>query len=155
MLICLIRHAIAMDRSEWNDLGKLDCTRPLTPKGKLKFAKGAQGLKKLIPSFDHIYSSKFLRAKQTTALLKYQFPHAKYYEDGSLNPNGDFFKLWEDLKSLDSLNIAIVGHEPDLSSLARTILESQIAFSLNKGGVIILERGLLHGHYSPKSLRLL
>ena len=65
--VIVVRHAIAFerDRGRWPD----DALRPLTPAGKRRFRKAAQGLRSWSPRVDAMPSSPFVRVRQTPARL--------------------------------------------------------------------------------------
>jgi len=62
----IVRHAIAAERGdEWPD----DTKRPLTEQGINKFKEAVEGLESLDVEIDEIFTSPFVRAKQTANLL--------------------------------------------------------------------------------------
>ena len=57
MKLLLIRHAIAEDRFEFSRTGKSDYYRPLTERGRTRMARGAAGLRTLVPEIDVLATS--------------------------------------------------------------------------------------------------
>ncbi len=145
MQLYLIRHGIAVDRSEHS----ADQDRPLTTKGQEKTNAIAQRLKALNLSFDRLLSSPFCRAQETADILQ-QAGLVKTVEtwDG-LKPGGSL-ETWLDWSATVLTSpchssghcIALVGHEPDLSDWAEQLLWGTSAggnsqpLVLKKGGII-------------------
>jgi phosphohistidine phosphatase len=158
--VVLVRHAIAADRdpASWPD----DTQRPLTPDGVERFRRAARGLARLVPDVDVVLSSRYVRAWHTAELL-----HA---EAGwpVPEPCAELEALREPAEAASALqrhsdagSIALVGHEPHLSSLASLLLsgdEARVALELKKGGAALLTidggRATLVWHVPPRLLRL-
>ncbi len=131
MLLALIRHAIAED-------GDDDFARPLSAKGKKRFREVVRGLDALGLSFARVVHSPKLRALETAELLA---PLA----DGPLEatrllavaPSPELLEL------LTGGPVALVGHEPHLSTLVGWLtggsLEPTTAVTVKKGAVALLE----------------
>lgn len=151
MKLYLVRHAIAEDvGTDYED----DSLRPLTEKGREKMQKIAHALKTLGVSPDLIISSPFVRASQTAAVLAKVFKYKEeiIYSD-FLVPMGqpnDMIGEINEKYSVDEL--MLVGHEPNLSSLAGVLLASspEISINLKKGGVCCLSVDDLH--YDRKAI---
>ena len=67
MDVYLVRHAIAHERNStrWPD----DALRPLTTAGMRKFRKAAAGLARCVPKTAAVFTSPFVRARETAAIL--------------------------------------------------------------------------------------
>jgi phosphohistidine phosphatase len=134
MEILLVRHAIAVERSE--DLP--DADRPLTDKGHRRFARAVDGLDHLDLHLDGIIHSPWLRAVQTARLLA-DITDGDIHASGSLaGPPGE--ALLAELAGVRKEGrIALVGHEPWLSQLMALLLISNASLGesmpLKKGGV--------------------
>jgi len=145
MKLYLVRHAIAEDRSsDYED----DSLRPLTEKGRDKMRRIAGALKSLGVEPDLIVSSPYIRASQTASLLAKELKYKEEiaYSD-SLMPMGksdDMIGEINDKYSVDEL--MLVGHEPNLSTLASVLLAGNpdISINLKKGGVCCLLVDDLH-----------
>jgi len=165
MDVYLIRHAVAekRDPTRWPD----DSIRALTPKGAERFARAARGLQRLVPTVETVLSSPYARAWQTAAILRDQagWPAPEPCEalDALHPPDAALEPLRERSRSG---SLALVGHEPYLSSLASLLLTGEptvLVLELKKGGVISLAlegepavRGaILRWCASPKILRAL
>ncbi len=146
MNLYIIRHAIAVDEA-LSDY-ELDRERPLTDKGRKKMRQIARALRNLGVEFDVILSSPYLRACQTAEIL------------------GDVFKMKKMIVMTDHLvpmatpelligeinenypvdSIAVVGHEPYLSTLIGLLVadNAKLEITLKKGGVCYLAADDLH-----------
>lgn len=120
MRLLFIRHAIAMDRAEFEGD---DLLRPLTPKGKKRAKKAFQGLRRLYPEIDLIYSSRAVRAKQTAEILARVYGDARIVETERLNPGAEFEHFKQIMSELRGRpeTLALVGHEPDFSEIIGSI----------------------------------
>jgi len=138
--IYLVRHGLAGQFGDYED----DSRRPLTEDGQKKTRKVAQRLRDLGLHFDRIYTSPYERADQTAQILQ------SVLQSGHL---GQSIERCEDLqpdgdrtRSIDQLShdreagrrVAIVGHEPDLSQLAETLVFGSVQerLVLKKAGII-------------------
>jgi phosphohistidine phosphatase len=138
MNVYLLRHGLAAD-ADIQNFAK-DSDRPLTPKGKRKVWKIAEGMAALDLAFDLILSSPYLRARQTAEIVAEVFKARKRLEfSDTLTPGGSAKKLVELLKKLESpaADVLLVGHEPYLSELIALLVAGQIGFSvvMKKGGL--------------------
>ncbi|MGA1410755.1 MAG: phosphohistidine phosphatase SixA [Prochlorotrichaceae cyanobacterium] len=141
MQLYLIRHGIAIDRSET----RADQDRTLTAKGQEKTKAIAQRLKALNLSFDRLLSSPFCRAKETAAILQQAGLVETVETWDGLKPGGSL-EAWLDWCATALTSpchcMALVGHEPDLSTWAAQLLWGASAvgrdqhFVLKKGGII-------------------
>jgi phosphohistidine phosphatase len=130
----LVRHAIAAERGdEWPD----DDRRPLTARGVARFKEAIEGLKKLDPAIDEIFTSPLVRAKQTADLLAAGLPgkpNVKILE--ALAPGHTPTSVMAQLaKAARRRRIALVGHEPSLGELAAHLIGAGRALPFKKGGV--------------------
>ena len=159
MDLYLVRHAIAetRDPGRWPD----DAKRPLTKEGAARFRRAARGLRRIVPTVELVLASPYTRAWQTAEILRddaaWPAPEPCPALEGDKAP-ADALELLQQHGERSS--VALVGHEPYLSSLASLLLagdERSIPIELKKGGVILLE--LAHGSASlrwsasPKILR--
>jgi phosphohistidine phosphatase len=165
MDVYLVRHAIAeaRDPGRWPD----DAERPLTPEGIARFRSAARGLRRIVPKVDAALSSPYVRAWQTAEILRdetawpapepcppLEAVSAPSAAVGVLQAHGQ------------RSSVALVGHEPYLSSLASLLVtgdEHALRLELKKGGVALLAldaepapgAALLRWSVSPKILRAL
>jgi len=138
MILYLIRHAIAVEAEGFE--GE-DSQRPLTPKGRRKMRSIAQGLKELEIRLDLILTSPYLRALQTAQILAKQFElkEGQVSVSEHLAPAGYADQLLEEIRAQhgDLEGIALIGHEPYLSSLASVLItgDPHASIILKKGGI--------------------
>ncbi len=142
MKLLVIRHAIAMDRDEFAESGRDDALRPLTEMGKWKMQHAAAGLKVAVRSLDLLATSPLERAVQTGEIVRDAFPDVPTAVTTSLEPESPPEALVEFLREHDDKDtVAIVGHEPHLSSVTSWLLAGDDApvISFKKGGACLLE----------------
>ena len=146
MDLYIIRHAIAVDRATSDD--ESDSERPLTDKGRKKMRQIAKALRHLGVEFDLILSSPYVRACETAEILADVFKMKKeiVFSD-HLIPDGNPELLIGEINEKHSVDsLAMVGHEPHLSSLIGLLTSegSRLALTLKKGGVCHLSADDLH-----------
>jgi phosphohistidine phosphatase len=134
----LIRHGIA----EEHQSGIKDEERALTKEGRQKTEKVAHRLVTLNLRFDLIVTSPLVRARQTADILLASGLSSQLEESHHLAPDGHIFD-WIDewltpKKFTQNTQIALVGHEPCLSSWAEILLwgEAKGSLVLKKAGMI-------------------
>src|SRR5215510_6284947 len=117
MNLYIIRHAMAVD--EGTPGYESDSERPLTDKGRKRMRLIARGLRNIGVGFDLILSSPYARARETAEILADVFKMKKNITfTENLIPLGNPELLIGEINesySVDSL--AVVGHEPHLSTL--------------------------------------
>lgn len=141
MELFLIRHATAED-------GEDDDARPLSRKGRRRFADVVRGLDSLKVRFERVLHSPKLRAVQTAELLS---PVVRgELEVTTLLATEPSKEL---IGALTGDRLALVGHEPWLSALLAWLVLGDAGagggFELKKGAVACLE-----GEPSPRGMRL-
>jgi phosphohistidine phosphatase len=146
MNLYIIRHAIAVD--EGTSDYESDSERPLTDKGRKKMRQIAKGLRNLGVEFDLILSSPYVRARETAEILADVFKMKKkiVFSD-NLIPMGNPELLITEVNEKYSVDsIALVGHEPHLSTLVGLLVaeNAKIDVTLKKGGVCYLSADDLH-----------
>jgi phosphohistidine phosphatase len=140
MELTIIRHAIAED-------GPDDDARPLSKKGRRRFEESVKGLKKLGLRFEKILHSPRLRAVDTAVMLTGLCDGP--LESTPLLAKEPGVELW---KLLEGERLAVVGHEPHLTSLLSWLVTGEptgARFELKKGGVAQLE-----GEPEPAGMKL-
>ncbi|MBW4581580.1 MAG: phosphohistidine phosphatase SixA [Tildeniella nuda ZEHNDER 1965/U140] len=133
----LIRHGIAGEHGSYAN----DDERPLTAEGKQKTRQVAQRLHALTLRFDLILTSPLVRARQTADILLEAMLSQTVQVSSHLAPGGkleEWLEWLQDGRSPDATTLALVGHEPNLSTWAETLVwgEARGALSLKKAGVI-------------------
>lgn len=146
--IYVVRHAIAENRSaeRWPD----DSSRPLTTDGEERFRRAARGLARLAPSVDVVLSSPYVRAWRTAEILHEEagWPAPERCEE--LEAWRDPADAVEAVRGRES--VAVVGHEPMLSGFVSLELGSGLSIDFKKGGVVLVEDGVLRWYATPKIL---
>lgn len=136
----LIRHGLAGKSLE--DESK-DEKRRLNKRGKEKMKDIAKGLKDLKVFFDIVLSSPLLRSKESAEIVnEYCGDTKKVTVTDLLCPDSSYNNLIKFLNQHKGSNkVAIVGHEPFLSSFASYCLSKNrdSIMILKKGGVLKLE----------------
>jgi len=138
MELYLIRHGIAQERQA--DIK--DEERSLTKEGRQKTEKVAQQLKKLGLHFDLIATSPRMRACQTAEIFTAAGLSSHVEECVYLDTNGQIHSWvvdWlEPRKYSPETQLALVGHEPNLSSWAEILVwgHPTAGLLLKKAGMI-------------------
>lgn len=161
MRLYLLRHALAEDH---NAAG--DAERTLTPKGRLRMAQGAKGLRDLKVNPEIILTSPMRRALETATILAEELGGIRVEELRELGagPYGppDILAALRPYSNLKE--IALVGHQPGLGELASFLLTgstSDCQIELKKGAAVCLEQAAGQERYMliwslpPKVLRSL
>jgi len=138
MELFILRHGVAVSRgsSEYPN----DSDRPLTPKGARGLRRIAKGMRRMDLSFDHIFSSPFVRTRQTAeiAVAILQPDHSIEYTE-HLQPEGDREVLVGELitKCAAADRVLLVGHEPYLSGLISFLVcgDDSLGMNFRKGGL--------------------
>jgi len=150
MKILFIRHSLAIERNEWFDN---DLFRPLSEKGIKRAKKFFTVIKKIYPEIDFIITSKALRAKQTAEILKKFYVNALFEETSFLYPGADVKDLKKVLENKKG-TVAIVGHEPDLSSMIKDIMHApNLKIKLSKPSLAEVEDDVLKALFSYKHFK--
>ncbi len=140
MNLYIVRHAIAVQRGTpgYDD----DSQRPLTDTGRKKMKKIVKGLRQFDLELDIILSSPYVRARDTAKILAKGFDMTQEIAfSDNLIPPGNFENLVSEIhEKYDVNNLALVGHEPMLSSLISwlTTGNTDMRLTLKKGGVAYL-----------------
>lgn len=136
MQLFLVRHAEAVEQSE--DLA--DELRHLTRRGRKQAAKQAKRLKKKKLRPERIITSPLVRAVQTAELLAAEIgKETVVAADASLGPGADAPAVIAMLRGASSnASLMLVGHEPQLSTLAALLLGYEHVAPLAKGSCLAL-----------------
>lgn len=137
MVIYLVRHAEAVERSEGLD----DGVRWLTPKGRKAMQKAGSRLQRKRVRPDLIITSPLTRAVQTAELLLTALGgRSKVVADSGLAPDATLEQLIAMITSHRKLDsIMLVGHEPLLGQAAALLLGREEVAGLAKGSCLCLE----------------
>ena len=135
MELYVVRHGIAEDGGE----GMPDASRALTDKGRRRFQKTARAFGKRGNRLDLILTSPLVRAVQTAEILAGAADHGEVAVLEELDPSIDVESLRTAVakRAGKSESVAIVGHEPQLSSLLAALSGvSQGDLDLKKGSIV-------------------
>lgn len=143
MRLFVVRHGLAgeSDAKRWPD----DDDRPLTSYGAAKFHEAARGLRLLDPSITRVITSPVLRARQTAEILleRLKDRELRLELDDSLRYDAPIKRAWELIRHFrDDENVALVGHEPHLSTLIACLIagdEEGCNVEMKKGAVACLD----------------
>lgn len=141
MRLLVIRHGPAGDPAEWEAEGRDDRLRPLTPDGKKEMRRVAKGLAELVSEIEILASSPLVRAMQTAEIVGDEY-RCKPVTLEALAPGNDPDQVVQWLRQRHSAGtVAVVGHEPDLSTLVCYLLAGGRSsfLTLKKSGVCLLE----------------
>jgi phosphohistidine phosphatase len=146
MNLYIVRHAVAVDEETAGY--ESDSERPLTDKGRKKMRQVAKGLRSLGVDFDLILSSPYVRARETAEILVDVFKMKKKITfTENLIPMANPELFIEEINQTYSVDsIAVVGHEPHLSTLIGILIaeNAKIDVTLKKGGVCYITADDLH-----------
>jgi phosphohistidine phosphatase len=161
MRLLMIRHATAVPRGT-PDMP--DDERPLTKRGERRFRRAAEGLARLVKRPDTLLSSPLPRARRTAEIAAKAWGEVEVQEEPAL-AGGSFDQIATALSRIPAESmVAIVGHEPDLSSLLGRLLGTSRAerITFKKGGAALAdvpgrlhEGGTLAWYVPPRILRRL
>jgi phosphohistidine phosphatase len=133
MNIYLIRHGDAENISK----GTRDFDRRLTTEGELKIKKAADFWKTLVPAFDIILSSPYIRALQTAKIIASAYNYKKdIITDKRISSGCATEDMLELVNSFQALEIAVIGHQPDLSNHTSILISGSGAYVDYKKGTI-------------------
>ena len=136
MNLYLLRHGIAAERGTGHYAS--DADRPLTTKGRRKLRRAAAAIRAMDLSIDVILSSPLARARQTAELIAKAL-HCRHRLELTelLAPGVSAAGLVRRLNQLKPQSALLVGHEPDLSTLASRLLTGgdRLAITFKKGGL--------------------
>jgi phosphohistidine phosphatase len=163
MLVSIFRHGIAVPRGDVEGIG--DAERPLTERGVKRTRSAARGLVELGHRPDAIFTSPYVRARQTAELVALTFgrsaPELTVTE--SLLPDAECEPLLGELRAAGVEQPLCVGHAPHLDLfLAHLLGVPRRITEIGKAGLAVVEimddgrrAGMLLGVYRPSDLRSL
>lgn len=124
-----MQHALAYSAAE-------DAARPLNPAGVAQAKATARGIRRLGLSFDLIIASPERRAQQTAALIAegVRFPYSDILTTAAVLPAQPPQELLALLRQETAASrILVVGHLPQLTELAATLLSGGTLLIANAG----------------------
>jgi phosphohistidine phosphatase len=158
MRVLFVRHAAAMDRTEFSGP---DLLRPLTDDGRTRAKAAFRTLARLCDPPELIISSKAVRARETADILHDCLGKAPVVETDLLNPGANYKHFKKALADLAGKHeyIAVVGHEPDFSTVVGLVCcDGMLRIDVKKASCIevdlnrSLAKGELKAVYPPGAL---
>ena len=142
MKLYLLRHGDAADHND--PRYPTDAARPLTTKGSKRTRQLANGLRQMEITFDVIYSSPLVRARQTAEIVARSLKLEKHLRiTNHLAPEGAFVDMLAQIEHTRPAAkiVLLVGHEPFLSGLISLLCTGGplLGLTLKKGGLCRLE----------------
>jgi phosphohistidine phosphatase len=165
MHLLVIRHAIAESRESFAKTEQDDDLRPLTAEGRYKMVQCAEGLRAVAPKISMLATSPLTRARETAEIVAEEYGIDIRAETDALRPRAVLGDFADWIAEHDHPVVAVVGHEPHLSTLVTWLLcgveESHL--ELKKGGACLLAfkgapkrgSGTLEWAVHPRLLRTL
>jgi phosphohistidine phosphatase len=156
-LLVLVRHAQAGDPERFHrETGRPDRERPLTADGRQHNRAAAAGLHRLLGGLDHLWSSPYVRARQTAEDIGEAFGKKVEAPEFLLPPwePGELARWLESRLALGQIGM-LVGHEPDLSfALGRWLCggPSRAPVPMEKGAACALR---ISGEIAPGAVELI
>lgn len=145
MFIYLIRHAAAVDLE--TPSVNADGERYLTDKSIEKTRQYARLLVQLGIRIDEAWTSPLIRCRQMAEILQKEIPALdQVYVNEALAPGSDFDALIDQLeRCVDTTGVALIGHEPDLGTLATYLLTGERVHGIRfkKSAIACIETGKL------------
>lgn len=165
MELILFRHGIAVDRDS-PEAPAEDGDRPLTKLGRKRTELAAWGLRRLDVDPRRVYTSPFVRARQTTDILAKVFglPEAAIVETPTLILARDPAEFRAEVAAETRRTVVVIGHNPHLEALAAALMGATLPepLELKKAGAACFDLpagpnkpGTLRWLLQPKMLRVL
>ncbi len=163
MQLFIIRHSLAVEMIESGV--EDDAQRWLSSEGIERIEDISEGIKKLIPEIDCIFTSPFVRAEQTANIIAQAYSTPPPVEVTPLLQPGADISAIDKLaqKILDDGKAAFVGHQPDCSRIINELIggTNPEAIEMRKGAVCRIDvkgaplpgSGLLMWLLQPRVLR--
>ncbi|TAK92914.1 MAG: phosphohistidine phosphatase SixA [Verrucomicrobia bacterium] len=142
MKLYILRHAEAAEPSDARYAN--DAARPLTAKGIKRTRQLANALRQMEITFDVIFSSPLVRARQTAEIVARSLMLEKNLRViNQLSPSSAYVDLIAQIEHVHHSveAVMLVGHEPHLSGLISLLCTGggSLALTLKKGGLARLE----------------
>ena len=145
MRLFLVRHGEAAASSE-------DSLRPLTNEGKKKSVQVAKLIASLASKEALLVHGQLLRSLETADIIARENPKMRREECSLVSPYGDPVALCSWIIAREERHLVLVGHEPQLSSIASYFLLGELKpiLEIKKSGLIVLKKE--HESWSLRAL---
>jgi phosphohistidine phosphatase len=160
MILYLIRHGIAIDRTD--PKSPAEAERPLTARGVQKTRSAALGLRALGAKPEVLISSPYVRAVQTAEIFAEAmgYPLDKIRLNDNLKPSANPAEIIKEISHLRAKEVACFGHAPHMDLTIAHLAGARGAFTeLKKAGAACFEQVSAQGRWelrwimTPKVLR--
>ena len=160
MILYLVRHGIAIDRSD--PKAPAEAERPLTAKGVQKTRGTALGVRALGVKPDVLITSPYTRAAQTAEIFAEALGFAveKIRVSDALKPGANPADIVKEIAGVKAKELMCFGHAPHLDMTIAHLAGAKAVFTeLKKAGVACFEDTAPHGRWvllwmmTPKALR--
>lgn len=160
MLLYLVRHGIAIDRSD--PKAPAEAERPLTAKGVQKTRAAALGLNELGAKPEVFISSPYVRAVQTAEIFAEALGYSpnKIRMSDALKPAANPADIVKEIQRIRAKEITCFGHAPHMDLCIAHLSGARGVYTeLKKAGVVCFEHSAPHGRWTlrwlvtPKMLR--
>ena len=160
MILYLVRHGIAIDRSD--PKSPPEAERPLTAEGVRKTRSAALGFREMEAKPEVLITSPYVRAAQTAEIFAEAlgFAPEKIRVSEALKPAADPADILKELSQLKAKEVMCFGHAPHMDLWISHLAGARSAFTeLKKAGVACFEHATAHGKWqlhwvlTPKTLR--
>jgi phosphohistidine phosphatase len=149
MLLYLVRHGIAIDRSD--PKAPAEAERQLTAKGVQKSRAAALGLAELGAKPDVFLSSPYVRAVQTAEIFAEALGYSprKIRMTDALKPAANPAEILKEIQRIRTKEIACFGHAPHMDLTIAQLSGSRAVYTeLKKAGVACFEHAAAHGRWT-------
>jgi phosphohistidine phosphatase len=162
MILYLIRHGIAVDRTD--PKSPAEAERPLTATGVQKTRSAALGLRALGAKPDPLITSPYVRAVQTAEIFAEALGSSieKIRVSDALKPPANPAEILKEIARLKAKEVACFGHAPHLDLMISQLAGARGPFTeLKKAGVACFEQAAGQSRWelrwilTPKVLRAL
>lgn len=135
-----------------------DAERRLTPQGRARTERACAALGRILPRLERVYTSPYLRARETADLLAAALDAPAPTVTPLLAPGFDRARLAQMLAEGGGRGMAVVAHEPDLSGFVGWLSGARV--TMGKGTACLTELAApgsaqLFGVYSLEALEAL
>ena len=153
MLLYLVRHGIAIDRSD--PKAPPEAERQLTAKGVQKTRAAALGLVELGAKPDVFLSSPYVRSAQTAEIFAEALGYspAKIRMTDALKPAANPAEVLKEIQRIRAKEIACFGHAPHMDVMIAQLSGARSVYTeLKKAGVVCFEHAAAHGRWTLRWL---
>ena len=140
MELYFLRHGIAVESKEAKF--DSDSERPLSQEGIERMKDSLRGMKKMVLSFDQVFSSPYLRAMQTAKIVADSLCKKPPKATDALSPKGTFKDLTKLVQNFEGdAKLLFVGHQPCLGETISQLIsgDPQSSIGLEKGALCLVE----------------